>query len=225
LPVLLVGAIVAFPERSAAAGESNQAAVVGEKEFRSANALIMGHTKGTHHGNTDEAKKLAESFSGQKASMEKIFFKGGKENRVFSLTNEQFLTYCQIADDAIVFLVHVPQFKRYKGDVRDMLITLAWSAAESVAAEHRADEEIQLVLGLRGSLLYGGSAVGLRGGDPKTRNEAAIDNSFFYPFFGPAPKPEVVESTVPDPEADVEPEAEAPEAEISAPLEAEPQAE
>ena len=99
-----------------------------------------------------------------------------------------------------------------------MLISIAWSTAGSVADEYRPGEDIQLVLGLRGSILYGGSAIGLRGGEPKTRNEGAIDYSLFYPYFGPAPKPEIVETTVPDPEAAVAPETEAPEPAVSVPF-------
>ena len=90
LPVVLILAVFALRNTPLSAGGKDTIAIAGKEEFDAANSLIIGHAKGTHHGNTDEAKKLAESFSGQMAAMEKVFFKGGKEKRTFSLTNEQF---------------------------------------------------------------------------------------------------------------------------------------
>jgi len=94
----------------------------------------------------------------------------------------------------------VPEFKRYKGEVRDALIENAWQVANAVAPT--TERSLKIGLGLRGSVMYGGSAIGSQGGVPRTRNSWAINESIFYPFFeaGPetrAPAPEAGETPAP----------------------------
>jgi hypothetical protein len=198
LPVLFAAlsifAIMAMGSSSLGFSASDSPA---KTAFRDANALIVSHTNGAHHGNSEAAIKMAAEFSEFMSSLESVFFSGGDENRTFSLTNEQFLTYCRVTDTRIVFLVHVPQFKQYKGEVRDGLIKLAWTAAMGVTAQHEPEADIELVVGLRGVLVYGGTAIGPRAGEPATRNEAAIGNEIFYPYFHSStdPQPDLPEST------------------------------
>ena len=85
--------------------------------FRAADAAIISSSGGAAYGNNDESKALAKSFSESMKMMEAELFTGGKEDRAGSMTGDEFLTYCQLNEASVVFLVHVPQFKRYKGEV------------------------------------------------------------------------------------------------------------
>lgn len=155
----------------------------GEKAFGEANRSIVSDGEGTYHGNTEVARELAKAFSEKVKELEGELFTGGKENRAVSLTGEEFLTYCQLNEDSVAFLVHVPQFKRYKGEVRDSLLELTWAIAQSLMEGHPQGESLEIAIGLRGTMMYGGSAIGTQGGNPKYENSFSIDKDVFFKYF------------------------------------------
>ncbi len=155
----------------------------GEDAFRAASSLIISKSEGTAHGDTDEAKEMAQKYSEVLKVMQEKSFTGGKENRRFSLTGEDFLTYCRINDSSVVFLVHVPQLKRYKGEVRDSLLEIAWLIADQITEGHPQADDLEIAVGLKGTAVFGGSAVGKRGGEPQYENAFIIDETVFFKFF------------------------------------------
>lgn len=157
----------------------------GESGFSKANRLIgsAGKDKDHFHGNTESAKLMAQDFSEMIKKMQPEFFSGGKKNRTFSMTDDKFLTYCQVNENKVLFLVHVPQFKRYKGKTRDMLLELAWVVANNVTDGTPDGEEIEIAIGLKGSMMYGGSAIGKKNGTPKYENAFRVDKKKFYSYF------------------------------------------
>jgi hypothetical protein len=155
----------------------------GKSEFHEANLKITSDKEGVAHGNTALAKEMAQEFSELMGAADKAAFTGHKK-RLVSLTGEKFVTYCHHNGDKIVFLVHVPQLKNYKDDVRDALINLAWMAASEIVDDKGEGKFKQLGVGLRGSLMYGGLAIGEVGSEsPKTENAAAVDDDKLFPFF------------------------------------------
>lgn len=155
----------------------------GTSAFKEASRSITSDGEGTYYGNTKTATELAKLFSEMVKELEGEFFSGGKENRVVSLTGEEFLTYCQLNEASVVFLVHVPQFKRYKGEVRDTLLELTWIVAQKVMEGHPKGESLEIAIGLRGTMMYGGSAIGTQSGTPKYENSFSIDEDVFYKYF------------------------------------------
>lgn len=155
----------------------------GCDEFKAANKKITSDSNGTHHGNSEAAVELARLFSEATKTLEDELFSGGKENRAVSLTGDDFLTYCQLNESSVVFLVHVPQFKRYKGEVRDSLLEMVWMIAKKITEGHPNADSLEIAIGLRGSLMYGGSAIGTRGTSPKYENSFSIGDEIFYKYF------------------------------------------
>ena len=172
-----------------------------ERAFDDANSKITSNNDGAFYGNTSAAKEMSQQFSERMGTLQKEFFEGGKKKRGFSLTDEQFVTYCQANKDSVLFLVHVPQFKKYKDDVRDSLLELAWSTASEQVAERYPDQQVELCIGLRGSLLYGGSATGTLGGRPAYENKFSVDSEQFHKYFEPEKKPETEGTSKPEEEA------------------------
>ncbi|MCO5169479.1 MAG: hypothetical protein M9894_24310 [Planctomycetes bacterium] len=120
-------------------------------------------------------------------ALQKVAFTGGKdEGRRPSLSGGNFITYCQLTEVGACFLVHVPQLKSYKREVRGALIDLAWQSARGVTEERRAaGRGDALAVGLRGAVLYGGLAAGPgRDERPATlANAASVDTAPLHAFF------------------------------------------
>lgn len=155
----------------------------GEKAFDAANFLITSSSDGVAHGNTPEAKKIAAQFSETMGTLQQAAFTGGDKDRKFSLTGEKFLVYCQQSNDKVCFLVHVPQLKNYKDEVRTMLARLAFKTAQAVTADLHKEKPIKLAVGLRGSLIYGASAIGNSDAEPKIEQSFSVPTEPFYPYF------------------------------------------
>ena len=165
-------------------GCDQQALTPEYRSFNAANDLINSSKDGISYGETKEEKELAKRYSTTIKKLQKEFFTGGKKNRIISLTKEKFLTYCKINNDSILFLVHVPQFKRYKDEVRDTLNQLSWHVANEVTKDIKTDtQNLELAIGLRGSLAYGGSSKGIRHQEAKFENSFIIDENQFFKYF------------------------------------------
>lgn len=163
-----------------------------EAAFRAADSRILTAAEGrTVLGNTPEAQQLGERFQKLIEPLAEISFTGGGRKGGPSLTGNRFLIHCELRNDRVCFLVHVPQLRNYRGDVRDSLIRLAWMCARQATSELRKDADRKLAVGLRGSLLYGGLAVGQ--GNSKepslTKNESTVDAAPLYEFFEGPPAP------------------------------------
>lgn len=157
-----------------------------ETAFDAANQLIMSKSGGIAHGNTAEAKKMAAEYSDTIEKLQQVAFTGGDKNRNFSLTGEKFLVYCQLSSDSACFLVHVPQLKNYKDDVRVTLAKLAFTTAQMVTANMQKNKPTKLAVGLRGSVLYGATAIGNSDAEPKIEQGFSVKDEPLHPYFQPA---------------------------------------
>jgi hypothetical protein len=175
----------------------------GERELQSASNRIAGSTNQEPvHGNTNSAKRRAQVVADAMTELDRALFSGQDENKTFTRT-ESFMVYGRHGAEGVAFLIHVPQFKRYQDDVRQTLIEAAWAAAKAATAD--LGDDVKLGVGLRGSLMYGATAVGTRGGAPAIDLGASVDLDPLFPFFiGRAP-PEAEDPPPPEPEKAAEP--------------------
>lgn len=157
-----------------------------ETAFDAANLKITSSADGTAHGNTDEAKKMAAEYSDTIEKLQQVSFSGGDKNRKFSLTGEKFLVHCQLSGDSACFLVHVPQLKGYKDEVRVMLAKIAFTTAKMVTANMQKEKPVKLAVGLRGTLLYGATAIGNSDAEPKIEQGYSVPDETLHPYFQPA---------------------------------------
>ncbi|MCB9701285.1 MAG: hypothetical protein H6711_05295 [Myxococcales bacterium] len=185
----------------------------GQREFDAASSQIASESSGkAFSGNTEAARARAELVSIAVTSLDRQLFAGQDEDKVMTRT-ESFMVYAQHGAEGVVFLIHVPQFKRYKDEVRETLVKAAWTAARGATADLRAKGPLRLGVGLRGSLLYGAVAVGDADGEPTIDIGGAVSTDALYPFFlGPTPPeaevmPGAGEAAKAEEEAAPEPEA------------------
>ena len=154
------------------------------KAFGEADRAIVSYdaAQGIGFGNTTQAKEFAVAFGELAAEMEPEWFSGGDDDAM-SLSDGHFLTYCRQNADSICFLVHVPQLKNYEDDVRDSLIEMLWICADEVLTG-KVEQGTEVAIGLRGSILFGGLAIGQLGSDPsQTENAGSVDRENFHRFF------------------------------------------
>ncbi len=158
-----------------------------EAAFKAADDTIDRHVDAVGFGDDAAAAALATEFARLMQVEQGNRFSGGAENRKASMTHENFLTYCHVAPDGICLLVHVPQLKNYKDEVRVALAEMAWEIAQPLTASRLAKGRGQLTIGLRGAMLYGAIATG-RHGDarPQIEEAASVPHEKLHRCFEPS---------------------------------------
>ena len=153
--------------------------------LNAAELKITSDNNGVAHGNTPAAIELAKTFSDRmKQVRDDNFTKGGKG---ISLTDGNFVTYCELRPGQCAFVVHVPEYRKFEDDAKDSLAELAWEAAqETVAGTMQKGDD--LAVGMKGVLLYGAVMVGVVADpdDPEYGLESqSEEDSDLHPFFEP----------------------------------------
>ncbi len=192
LVLFLIGHLIPSP----ADLDRDRVNIPGYAEFHDANNKIMfkqGNTVG--YGNTPKAVEQARSYSESMEAMTQLFFEGQDEDRKLTMTQNKFLVYCEKKPRSTIFLVHVPELRRYKGDVRDSLMDLAWLSARTSVGQ---EPEQTLAVGVRGAVLYGPLYIGNSQGDPYFKGDGLTSMERIYPFFDPA-KDQINETTAAEP--------------------------
>ena len=169
----------------------------GELEFREANRQIIAGIGVMVFGNDNDARALAMMYSkGLKTLRDNLFTEGGR-TALASMEGE-FLTYCQLNEDSCVFLVHVPELRKFTSEARQVLAELAWMNAQSTVRDNIRPLPKQIVVGVKGLVFYDVILVGDFVENPnsgnngiKTRGSGLEDMKLFYPYFAAtSPPPE-----------------------------------
>jgi hypothetical protein len=137
---------------------SNKSEVVrqpkpGARAFHEANLLITSSRNGINHGNTPQAKELAGEFSSRLKVARQQGVEARKSAAVISATGGEFLTFCHMTDDHCIFLVHVPDLRKFSVGAKDYIADAALSTAVAVAAKSGI-RPAAVAVGIRGALLY-----------------------------------------------------------------------
>lgn len=109
-------------------------------------------------GNSPEAIEMAKLFSERIRELsDEVFTKGRKP--LLQLSDGEYLTFCELHPDRVLFLVHVPSYRKFTSDAKKTLAQLSWLVAQSTTAGHFKGEA-KLGVGLRGVLTYGDILLG-----------------------------------------------------------------
>lgn len=159
---LLQGVYQGFQEGQARARNAPPGSSAGEAAFRAANSQITSRgSDGTSAwGNSDEARQLARDFSIRIRALREVYFTKRKKKALVSLSDGEFLTYCHLDGAACVFLVHVPDLRKFTADAKSGLADLAWATAQDVVRSNLKIPPPQLAIGTRGAMLYGHVLIG-----------------------------------------------------------------
>ena len=155
----------------------------GEAAFLAANEKLDSNNSGSAFGNGPAAEALATRFNTRLELIRKIAFTKNPAGN--ATANQAFVTYCQMTDTSVMFLITVPELRNFAEDAQASLLELSWATARELTKSIRPGQDLSLGIGLRGKGFYGGYALGNRqqlvAEDRRTRG--VIAPSRFYPFF------------------------------------------
>lgn len=161
----------------------------GKKGFKAANSEIVTNTGGAAKGNSATAIKLAAEYSHQIRTLREAFFTKRNKKSLISLSDGEFLTYCRLDDEACVFLVHIPDLRKFTKEAKQELADLAWFTAQNVVRNNLETPPPKLAVGVRGALLYDTAMIGEvttadDGSDGiETRETGSFPEKVLYVFF------------------------------------------
>ena len=129
-------------------------------EFYNATSEIGPHGKPAS-GNSTEATGLALKMAlAMTILRDEQFTQSTKKSLIDQRDN--FKVYCDLRTGQCVFLIHVPELRRFEGEAQERLGNLAWKTAQEVLAESKkAAQPVKLGVGMRGNLAYERVLVGL----------------------------------------------------------------
>ncbi len=120
------------------------------------------------YGNNPEAQALARRYASQlKVARDELFTKRSRPP-----ARDQFVTYCALSDGRCVFLVYVPEYRRFNQEAKDDLAEIAWMTAQTIASTKLKPGD-ELAVGLKGQFLFGSIRIG------ELAEEGAERNTFY----------------------------------------------
>ena len=173
--------------------------------LREAEGKIVAYQGQSSFGNSGQAERYAAGLAEKMALARSIAFTGGRRENAASLTEGRFLTYCELREGKVCFIVHVPELRNYSPSAREALAKMAWALAQQTVESRPDAGTLRLGVGLRGVLLYGVVMTGpARGGTqpPWSDDPAPLPEFFVGPLVAApsaeptaAPTPPVPEPT------------------------------
>lgn len=148
-PLLIIP--LALSDSHAAKERSKQP---GYRPFKEAEHFVGLGRGTTGQGNTRAATTAAEQFSSLLKNFRTTAITGD------SATGDDLVTWCETHDRRCLFIVEVAGLRHFSSDAKTALGKAAWCSAQIAAANLGLPANADLVVAIRGSLLYDRAIVG-----------------------------------------------------------------
>jgi hypothetical protein len=166
----------------------------GWKAFNAGNSQIKSETTEAGYGNNAEATTMSKALALTLHTAENVYFVVDKtsvlRSRGVGLVSAadavaagsgRFETYIDLRPDRALVLIHVPEYQRYKGEVRAAMRLMCWAMAYgNIATTEKKNKDYTLVVGIRGKddydCVYVSKITGLE--DLKNPPPAAASGNF-----------------------------------------------
>jgi hypothetical protein len=148
---------------------------LARRRLSEAESNVISDSRGIGHGNTDQARAMAEEVSRRMQELREELFTSRD-----TLLKGKFVTHCEMNDGRCAFVIHAPDLRNFESDSKEFLGELAWEVADDVATEELG-EGVELGVGVKGLLLYSAVMVGKTGSDDEPRTSTSSDQ--LLPFF------------------------------------------
>lgn len=125
----------------------------GELEFRRANGKIRSGGP-VASGNSQKASEIAAEMNKAMRAFRDSSMQATRETS-FLDEHDQFRTYCNLNESQSVFLIHVPELRRFDAESRKAIAQSAWVTAQSLLEKHGESRPgMRLAVGVRGIAAY-----------------------------------------------------------------------
>jgi hypothetical protein len=122
----------------------------GAAEFRDASNLV-GPIGAPGSGNSEKATKMASDMSKLMKDFREQAYSHAAKKSIMDAADE-FRTYCYLQEGQCVFLIHVPELRRFKPEAKQSLAESAWFFAQGLLGKR--GERMRLAVALRGLTSY-----------------------------------------------------------------------
>jgi hypothetical protein len=153
--MILFGAYAMFRIYQVGRASAQNAA---RSDYYSANSQIAagGAAAG---GNTDTAKQMASDMTRlMKAYRDKAISHAAEKG--FMDENDHFMTFCYLRQDRCVFLIHVPELRKFSAGAKQSLADGAWLVAQRLVSASNSGQRLRLAVALKGISMYDRVLVG-----------------------------------------------------------------
>jgi zinc-ribbon family len=175
----------------------------GHDEFQAATKSIASGDQEVAHGNTPQARELAAKLSEGLGEVSKTIPTVGKPD-LLDQTGGKFLVFCQLNEDACVFLVHVPNLRHFDANTQKSIAKMCYLEGCLVIRDSGVKGIQHVAVATRGALLYSTAMVGAyppQQPNPQDRlaelDTEAADVPALLPYF--TAKPATDDATPPPP--------------------------
>lgn len=136
----------------------------GQVELEAAAAMLDQSTGRRGFGANEDEREVAAEYAAKAKELDSRVFSGGIDRSDAKETGGEFLTYCKITGDTVVFIVRVPSLKNYRGSNHQRLLREVLWPASRVVSDVTQDREVVIVTRGSGSRSFGSIADGPGGG-------------------------------------------------------------
>lgn len=127
-----------------------------------------------------------------------------KGKSTVSLSGGEFLTYTHLTPTRCVFLVYVPQLRKFSTDAKETMAEIAWVSAQQDTSGISPPPQ-NITVGIRGALIYDRALTGAFLKDPNENRDGlakevtgAAASNLLASQFAPEPPPPATPSTTTD---------------------------
>ena len=151
-PVVVITAFGAVMSQVDVEREARMAAMPGYAASKVAKSFIQSSTAQSG-GNTSAAKAAAGGVSTMLHEFRETAFDTSVKG-VAKLKVKPFRVWCEERPGHILFIVEIPELRRYDSESKDAMAVVSWIAAQTAATQLAAGENAKFAVAIRGDYIY-----------------------------------------------------------------------
>lgn len=200
-PLILIPVLMMLAAAASSKQEQERAKQPGYAEYKKAENYVGSWSGADGKGNTAKATEAAETFTNVLKAYRSMAVSESKSKKTTG-SKDHFITWCEVQGNRCLFIVHVPDLRRFQDDAKTAIAEGAWLAAQVSSKKLDLPVNAELAVALRGDILYdrlitGHRLVGVESDSPEfeaklkksmegTKKSSALDDELIRYFVDPS---------------------------------------
>lgn len=152
-PLILLPVAFMIGATAGAKLEEKRAKQPGYAQFKQAEKFVGSWSGADGKGNTAKATEAAQNFTTVLKAYRALAVSESKSKKSES-SKDHFITWCEVQGNRCLFVVHVPDLRRFQDDAKTAIAEGAWFAAQVSSKKLDLPADAELAVALRGDILY-----------------------------------------------------------------------